>query len=75
MLLIKKIVIEHHINFDKSLDIMIYRGGKLVEDYYDCSFDSVDEIVGRINKDNTDAVIEEFCVGEVCSGGWIRWEK
>lgn len=70
----KKICIEQYINFDKSIDIMVYRDGKLLDYYHDCPYNSINEISRKIREDDNDAVIEHFCSGELCTGGWIRWE-
>lgn len=70
----KRICIEQYINFDKSIDIMVYRDGKLLDYYHDCPYNSINEISSKIRGDDNDAVIEHFCSGELCTGGWIRWK-
>ena len=70
----QKIVIEQHINFDKSIDIMVYRDDKLVEEHHDCPYSSINEIINRIKQENKDAVIEQVGMGELCIGGWINWK-
>ena len=70
----KKIYIEQYINFDKSTDIMVYKDGKLIDYYHDCPYRSIDEILKKTREENEDAVFEHFCSGELCTGGWIRWE-
>ena len=72
--LTKRICIEQYINFDKSIDIMVYREGKLLDYYHDCPYSSINEISSKIREDDNDAVIEHFCSGELCTGGWVRWE-
>ena len=69
-----KLIIEHNINFDKSIDIMVYRDEKLVEEYYDFQYSKINELIKRIREENKDAVIEQVGVGELCTGGWMRWE-
>ena len=70
----KKIIIEHNINFDKSIDIMVYRDEKLVEEYYDFQYSKINELIKRIQEENKDAVIEQVGMGELCIGGWINWK-
>lgn len=70
----KKISIEQYINFDKSIDVMVYGDGELVDYYHDCSCKDIDEILRKIRDENKDAVVEQFCSGELCTGGWIRWK-
>lgn len=53
---------------------MVYRDGKLLDYYHDCPYNSINEISRKIREDDNDAVIEHFCSGELCTGGWIRWE-
>jgi len=72
--MIKKIRVEQYINFDKSIDIMVYQEEKMVDYYDDCPYESVNEILEKIRQENQDAVIEQFCSGELCTGGWMRWE-
>jgi hypothetical protein len=72
--LTKRICIEQYINFDKSIDILVYRDEKLLDYYHDCPYRSIDEILKRIKEENEDAVFEHSCSGELCTGGWIRWE-
>ena len=72
--LTKKICVEQYINFNKSIDILVYEDGKLVDNYDDCPYKNIDEVLKRIREENKDAVIEQFCSGELCTGGWIRWE-
>ncbi len=70
----KEVIIEQYINFDKSIDVMVYRDGELTDYYLDCEYKSIDEILKKIREKNQDAVIEQFCSGELCTGGWIKWE-
>ncbi|MDY6856059.1 MAG: hypothetical protein SWO11_15400 [Thermodesulfobacteriota bacterium] len=70
----EKIVIEQYVNFNKSIDIIVYRGGKLIDFHNDCTYDRIDKIIDRIKKTNTGSEIEQFCYGELCTGSWMRWQ-
>ena len=69
-----KIIIEQDINFNKSIDISVYKDGKLLEYYQDCPYNSVAEIIEKVKEENKDSIVEHFCSGELCIGGWMRWE-
>ena len=70
----KRIIVEQYINFDKSIDIMVYRDGKLIDYYQDCPYSDIHEILKSVREENEDAPVEQFCSGELCTGAWVRWE-
>lgn len=69
-----KVVIEQYVNFNKSIDIIVYRDGKLVDFHSDCPYDRIENIIDCIKEANKDTEIEQFCYGELCTGSWMRWE-
>ena len=55
-------------------DIFVYLDGKLIESYFDKSYNDIARITSELRTAYEDAQIETWCSGEDCCGRTHRWK-
>ena len=55
-------------------DIFVYLEGKLVESYFDKSYNDIAHIANKLRTAYGDVQIETWCSGEDCCGRIYRWQ-
>jgi hypothetical protein len=57
----------------EKTDVYIYQDDRLLETYFDKTFDDIKKIANDIKTLHKDAQVEICCIGEDCMGGLHRW--
>ena len=57
----------------EKTDIFVYENGRLLDTYFDKTFDDIRKIAKDFKERNEDAEVEVCCIGEDCAGGFHRW--
>ncbi len=57
----------------EKTDVYVYEDGRLLDTYFDKSFDDIRKIAKDLRARHKDAEVEVCCIGEDCAGGFHRW--
>ncbi len=57
----------------EKCDIVVYLNEKIIESYFDKSYDDLPDIANELRAKYPNAVLETWCLGEDCTGGTHRW--
>ena len=57
----------------EKTDIFVYKDGKLIDSYFDTSYDNIRKTAEKMRTRYEDAEVEICCIGEDCAGGSHRW--
>jgi hypothetical protein len=71
----KKIIIEADLGCKgvEKTDVYVYEGPKLIDTFFDMTFEDIRKIANNVKKQNKNAEVEINCTGEDCTGGFHRW--
>ena len=72
----KKILIEVDLGQKavEKTDVAVYLNRKLIENYYDKSYNDLPKIASVLRTKYQDTEIEAWCTGEDCTGRTHRWK-
>ena len=72
---VKKIIVEADLGRKgvEKTDVYVYEGTKLIDTYFDKSFDDIRKIAEELKARYKEAEVEISCTGEDCMGGFHRW--
>jgi hypothetical protein len=57
----------------EKTDVYVYKDGRLLDTYFDRTFDDIRKIAREIKEQNKEAEVDVCCIGEDCAGGFHRW--
>ncbi len=57
----------------EKTDVYVYDGPKLIDTFFDMTFDDIRKIAKEMQERHKDADVEISCTGEDCCGGFHRW--
>ncbi len=57
----------------EKTDVYVYQDGKLIETFFDRSFDDIRKIAKDFKMRHKGTEVEVCCTGEDCAGGFHRW--
>ncbi len=57
----------------EKTDVYVYDGPKLIDTFFDMTFDDIRKIAKDMKAHHKDADVEITCTGEDCCGGMHRW--
>ena len=55
-------------------EIFVYKDDKLIETYFDMSFNDIRWVEKKLKVEHEDAEVETNCIGTACTGKLFRWE-
>lgn len=71
----KKITVEADLGRKgvEKTDVYVYDGPKLIDMFFDMTFEDIRKIAKDMKARHKDAEVEISCTGEDCMGGMHRW--
>lgn len=57
----------------EKTDVYVYEGPKLIDTFFDMTFEDIRKIAQDMQMRHEDADVEICCTGEDCCGGFHRW--